>query len=79
MVTLARDQPVAQGVTINGLPFMRKRRTGYRYFQDCVIGGPGALIEPVLEAHQFAIAIRRKLVRDSWASRCCGASKRASP
>ncbi|MCE3247162.1 MAG: hypothetical protein K0R41_987 [Geminicoccaceae bacterium] len=71
MVTLARDQAVAQRVTINGLPFMLKRWTGWgdiehldRYFQDCVIGGPGAFIEKVREAHQFAIAVRRKLVRE---------------
>jgi hypothetical protein len=71
MVTLARDEAVAQGVTINGLPFMLKRPTGWgdiehldRYFQDCVIGGPGAFIVPVREAHQFADAIRTKLVRE---------------
>jgi hypothetical protein len=71
MVTLARDEAVAQGVTINGLPFMLKRPTGYgdienldHYYQDCVIGGPGAFIVPVREARQFADAIRTKLVRE---------------
>jgi hypothetical protein len=71
MVTLARNEAVAQGVTINGLPFMLKRPTGYgdienldHYYQDCVIGGPGAFIVPVREAHHFADAIRTKLVRE---------------
>jgi hypothetical protein len=71
MVTLARDDAVAQGVTINGLPFMLKRPTGFGdienldwYFQDCVIGGPGAFIVPVREAHHFAEAIRTKLLRE---------------
>ena len=71
MVTLARDDAVAKGITVNGLPFMLKRPTGYgdiedldAYYQDCVIGGPGAFIVPVREAHQFADAIRTKLVRE---------------
>src|SRR5215207_4204867 len=71
MVTLARDEAVRQGVTINGLPFMLKRPTGYGdienldlYYQDCVIGGPGAFILPVREARHFAEAVRTKLVRE---------------
>src|ERR687893_699879 len=71
---LQRDgfvEAVAQGITINGLPFMLKRPTGMGdienldlYYQDCVIGGPGAFIVPVREAQQFAAAIRTKLVRE---------------
>jgi hypothetical protein len=34
------------------------------YYQDCVIGGPGAFIVPVREARHFAGAIRSKLVRE---------------
>jgi Protein of unknown function (DUF1194) len=71
MVTLARNEAIAQGITINGLPFMLKRPTGMGdienldvYYQDCVIGGPGAFIIPVRESHQFAEAIRTKLVRE---------------
>jgi hypothetical protein len=71
VVTSARDEAVAQGVTINGLPFMLKRPTGFgdienldHYYQDCVIGGPGAFIVPVREARHFADAIRTKLVRE---------------
>jgi Protein of unknown function (DUF1194) len=71
MVTLARNDAVAKGITINGLPFMLKRPTGFGdienldwYYQDCVIGGPGAFIVPVREKQHFADAIRTKLVRE---------------
>ena len=32
------------------------------YYEDCVIGGPGAFIVPVHDRDGFADAIRRKLV-----------------
>ena len=47
----SRDFVVAQGVTINGLPIMIRIRSGQGlysiagldfYFEDCVVGGPGA-------------------------------------
>jgi hypothetical protein len=71
IVTAARDEAVAQGVTINGLPIMLKRPDGLwdidsldLYFRDCVIGGPGAFMIPVREKAQFAEAIRTKVVRE---------------
>jgi hypothetical protein len=71
IVTLARDEAVGKGITINGLPFMLKRPSGRGeiedldlYYRDCVIGGAGAFIVPVRERHQFAEAIRTKLVRE---------------
>ncbi len=70
-VTLARDEALAQGITINGLPIMLKRPTDSwdienldLYFRDCVIGGTGAFMVPVREKHQFAQAIRTKIVRE---------------
>jgi hypothetical protein len=70
-VTLARDEAVAKGVTINGLPIMLKRPTGFGdmehldlYYRDCVIGGPGAFIVPVRERQHFAEAIKTKLIRE---------------
>ncbi len=70
-VTLARDEAVAYGVTINGLPIMLKRLTGSwdiedldLYFRDCVIGGPGAFMIPVREKHQFIEAIKTKIIRE---------------
>ena len=32
------------------------------YFEDCVIGGPGAFVIPIRERDQFKEAIRTKLV-----------------
>ena len=32
------------------------------YYEDCVIGGPGAFLIPVREMSQLALAIRRKLM-----------------
>ena len=62
---------MAKGITINGLPFMLKRPSGRGeiedldlYYRDCVIGGVGAFIVPVRARHQFAEAIRTKLVRE---------------
>jgi hypothetical protein len=70
-VTLARDEAVAQGITINGLPIMLKRPNSFwdiedldLYFQDCVIGGPGAFMIPVRAKHQFIDAIKTKIIRE---------------
>jgi hypothetical protein len=71
LVTAARDEAVAQGITINGLPIMLKRPDGAWdidnldvYFRDCVIGGPGAFMIPEREKGQFAQAIRTKVLRE---------------
>ena len=68
-VTQARDEAVAQGITINGLPIMLKRATSYWdvteldvYYRDCVIGGPGAFMVPVRERDQFPNAIKTKII-----------------
>ena len=69
-VVNARDQVVAQGITINGLPLMTSGgfSSAYdvtnldQYYTDCVIGGPGAFMIPVNDWSQFPEAIRRKLV-----------------
>ncbi len=69
-VALARDEAVADGLTINGLPIMLKRGGAWdidhldRYFQDCVIGGSGAFIVPVRERGHFAQAIKTKIIRE---------------
>jgi hypothetical protein len=69
-VTLVRDEVLAKGVTINGLPIMLKR-PNYGgmdiaeldiYYEDCVIGGPGAFVVPIKERDKFTEAIRTKLV-----------------
>ena len=70
LVTLARDEVLSKGITINGLPIMLKRPTPSMmdielldvYFEDCVIGGPGAFVVPVRERGKFIEAIRTKLL-----------------
>jgi hypothetical protein len=69
-VTLVRDELVAQGFTINGLPIILKRPTSATmdiedldvYYEDCVIGGPAAFVIPIHERSQFKVATRTKLV-----------------
>ncbi len=70
-VTAARDEALAKGITINGLPIMLKRPSGFGdmehldlYYKNCVIGGEGAFLVPVRERQQFADAIRTKIIRE---------------
>jgi hypothetical protein len=67
-VTQARDEALAQGVTVNGLPIQLKR-PGYLdipdldlYYKDCVIGGQGAFMIPVREKDQLQQAIKTKIL-----------------
>ena len=65
-----RDEIVAQGITINGLPLMTKGNMPSVfdiddldiYYTNCVIGGPAAFMIPVNDWSQFPEAVRRKLV-----------------
>ena len=71
-VTLVRDQVLAKGTTINGLPIMLKKPNMMTmdiddldiYYEDCVIGGPGAFVIPIKEREKFTEAIRDKLVQE---------------
>lgn len=70
LVTAVRDEAIAKGITINGLPIMLKEtNVGFldisnldEYYEDCVIGGPGAFAVPARGREQFVEAIRRKLL-----------------
>ena len=70
LVTVAREKVLAARITINGLPIMLKRQRWSTmdidnldvYYEDCVIGGPGAFVVPVREREKFKEAIRRKMV-----------------
>ena len=70
LVVPVRDEVVASGITINGLPIMLKRPNTFPmdidnldiYYEDCVIGGPGAFVIAIQERAQFKEAIRTKLV-----------------
>ncbi|HMF20976.1 MAG TPA: DUF1194 domain-containing protein [Pseudolabrys sp.] len=70
LVVLMRDEVLDAGITINGLPIMLKRPyVGSMdienldvYYEDCVIGGPGAFVIPIREREKFIEATRTKLV-----------------
>src|SRR3954452_23630715 len=69
-VTGARDAALAKGIIINGLPIMVKEPSYMTtdienldlYYEDCVIGGPGAFIITIKDREKFQEAIRNKLV-----------------
>ncbi|PSC06228.1 hypothetical protein SLNSH_05385 [Alsobacter soli] len=88
-VTAARDEALAKGVTINGLPIMLNRPNGGfpevehldEYYRDCVIGGAGAFMIPIRERAQFIEAIRTKILLEvatapppAWPARVIPAS-----
>jgi hypothetical protein len=72
LVTLTRDEVIAKGIVINGLPIMLKEPQPNSidikdldiYYEDCVIGGPGAFVVPIREREKFKDVIRTKLVLD---------------
>lgn len=69
-VALMREDVLAAGITINGLPIMLKRPYAGTmdienldvYYEDCVIGGPGAFVVPIHEREKFIEATRTKLI-----------------
>jgi len=75
-VTDARDQAVAEGVTINGLAIVNdKPNPGYAFhtqppgglpewYRQNVIGGPGAFLLVVEDFRSFADAMTNKLVSE---------------
>lgn len=72
-----RDQAVAQGITVNGLPILSPRRpTLDVFFMDNVIGGPGAFSIPAKGFKDFYSAILTKLIREI-AGRAAPSPKRA--
>ena len=67
-VTDARDEAVAAGVGINGLPILALEPDLDRYYYDSVIGGPGAFVVSAKDYETFAEAILKKLVTEIAAS-----------
>lgn len=71
-VERARDEAVADGVIINGLPIINDRPTFGRappipldqYFQQSVIGGFGSFMVVAEDFEAFGTAVRRKLIRE---------------
>ena len=69
-VTMARDAALEKGIVINGLPIMVKEPSYSTmdidnldfYYEDCVIGGPGAFVVTIKDREKFKEAIRTKLL-----------------
>lgn len=61
-VTDARDQAVAAGLRINGLPILSLEPKLDDYYRASVIGGPGAFVVPAATYDVFADAIVQKLI-----------------
>ena len=66
---VARNNTVAQGIVIDGLPIMLNRGSASipdldAYFKECVIGGQGAFLLRVSDIDQFSEAIFRKLLTE---------------
>jgi hypothetical protein len=71
-VSGAREQALAKGIVINGLPIMVKEPSYSTmdidnldwYYEDCVIGGPGSFVVPIKDREKFKEAIRTKLLQE---------------
>jgi Protein of unknown function (DUF1194) len=63
-VTLARDEAVAGGIGINGLPILALEPDLDRYYYDSVIGGPGAFVIAAQSYETFGEAILKKLITE---------------
>jgi hypothetical protein len=75
-VTLARDEALAKGVTINGLVILSDRPMAWNpehtnppgglehYFRRYVIGGPGAFVIAAEDFNSFGQAIIKKLIAE---------------
>ncbi len=75
-ITDARDEAVAQGVTINGLAIINRRPEGYffahtqppeglpAWYKNNVVGGPGAFLQVVADFTSFGDAITNKLLTE---------------
>jgi hypothetical protein len=75
-VVLARDEAVAQGVTINGLVILSERPMAWNpehtnppgglanYYRDNVIGGSGAFVVVAEDFNSFGQAIVKKLIAE---------------
>jgi hypothetical protein len=63
-VTMARDDAVLQGFTINGLPVLHEEPELDTYYQRFVVGGVGAFVISARDYTDFAEAILKKLLHE---------------
>ena len=63
-VNQARDEAIARGVGINGLPILALEPNLDSYYKDNVIGGPGAFMIAAKDFESFGEAILKKLIAE---------------
>ena len=63
-VERVRDRTLDSGITINALAILNEVSYLNYYFQNRVIGGPGAFVQIAKDYNDFGRAIRRKLLRE---------------
>jgi hypothetical protein len=62
--TQARDEAVAGGIVVNGLPILSLEPDLDSYYQTHVIGGPGSFVVAAKDYESFAAAILKKLITE---------------
>jgi hypothetical protein len=60
----ARVQATSRGITVNGLAILTDEPKLDAYYEAEVIGGDGAFVQVAQSYDDFAVAIRRKLLRE---------------
>jgi hypothetical protein len=63
-LALARDDALAAGITINGLPILSEYPTLDAYYRENVVGGPGSFTAVAHDFNDFSSAILGKLIRE---------------
>ena len=63
-VNQARDEAIARGVGINGLPILAIEPDLDQYYRENVIGGPGAFMIAARDFDTFGEAILKKLIAE---------------
>ena len=88
-VKLVRDETVARGITINGLVILSEHQMPWnaehtnpagglqQYYNDNVIGGPGAFVMAAEDFNAFGRAIVKKLVAEIATAPASGKTRQA--
>ncbi len=64
LIPMAHALAEAKGVTVNGLAIVNEDLSLERWYRDNVIAGPGSFVMTVLDYTSFAVAIRKKLLKE---------------
>jgi Protein of unknown function (DUF1194) len=74
-----RDRLVAKGITINGLAILKTEPWLDSYYDQYVVGGPGAFLMEVKDFPTFAAAMQQKLLSEVTAARPSSRAARSPP